>query len=376
MTTAIPEPGDLPNTPYLNRELPLPSPNRAYRRIRPWQTALIILAFALVTPFEIYLLILAVTLIHEFGHCVAGLMVGLEFDQMRVGPVEVDSYGRSKWVWNWGTIVGGHSLMLPKDKSALRVRLAGHIAGGPVANVLSGLLVLHLIPDSNSPLMGLAQVFVGGSLVVGLGNLIPFRKFGVSSDGMKLGLLMLNKGQRWIFLLNRQAAIKRGEVEDVLDPAFASKSDGSSDYVGANWVAYTAADGKGNYDLAANYLEACLAKCSTVTPDFREELILAAARFQATRRRNNDLAWQWFKSGNREKSKINRACTEALILYSEGKIDEALSKAHEGSNLVAQLPAGTMKNLQEKAWMQLRQVIENGAVTSVVVSDTRPSDVQ
>jgi hypothetical protein len=303
-------------------------------------------------------------------------MCGLEFDQMRVGPVEVDCYLRPKWVWNWGTLVGGHTLMLPKRKSALPVRLAVLVVGGPVANVVSALLVLHVIPDSNSPLVGLAQVFVGVSIAFGLGNLVPFRKSGVSSDGMKLGLLLFNKGQRWIFLLNRQAAIKRGEVENVLDPAFASKSDGSSDYVGANWVAYTIADGKGNYELAADHLEACLAKCSNVTPDFRDELILAAARFQATRRRNNDLAWQWFKSGNREKSKINRAWTEALIFYSEGEIDKALSKAHEGSNLVAQLPAGTMKNLQEKAEMQLRQFFEKGKVPSEGVSDIRLSDAQ
>lgn len=361
-----------PSTPYLNRELPLPGPNQAYRRIRVWQTALIVLAFALRTPFEVYLLILLVTLIHELGHCLAGLAVGLEFDQIRVGPLELGCNRRLKWDWNWGTIVGGHVVMLPKAKSALPVRLAAHIAGGPIANVACGLLVLHFIPSRNSHLVGLAQLFVAGSLIVGLGNLIPFRKHGFSSDGMKLGLLLLNKGQRWLFLLSTQAAIKRGEVdpEGVPVSIFGSQSKGSSDYVGANWVAYTVADEKGNYDQAAEYLEACLAKCSIVTPDFREELILAAARFQATRRRQNELAWQWLKSGNREKSKINRACTEALILFSEGKIDEALGKTDQGLKLVAQLPAGRMKTLQERAWTQLRQIIEKG------VTDTRPSDAQ
>lgn len=282
-------------TPYLDRQLPLPGPNWGYRRIRPWQTVLIIGIFLLGTPFEIYLLILAVTLVHELGHCLAGLLAGLEFDRIRVGPLELDGYKRLSWEWNRGTILGGHALMLPKGDSALPVRIAVYVAGGPIANVACGLMLLNMMPTQSAHFIGLAQLFVAGSFVVGIANLIPFRRYGFSSDGMKLVLLFLNKGERWIFLLSRQAAVKRGETipDEEVDSAFVGRSDGSADYVGANWVAYTVADGKGNYDQAAKYLEACLSKSSTVTPNFREELILAAARFQATRRRKNDLARQW-----------------------------------------------------------------------------------
>jgi hypothetical protein len=351
-------------TPYLDRELPLSAPNWSYRRIRPWQTALILGAFLFRTPFEIYLLVLAVTLVHELGHCLAGFMAGLELDRVRVGPLEFDSYKRLNWEWNRGTIVGGHALMLPKSKSALRVRFAGFVAGGPVANIACGFIVLQMMPASNAHFMGLAQLFVAGSFVVGIGNLIPFRRYGVSSDGMKLLLLFLDKGQRWIFLLSRQAAVRRGESirEEEVDPVFVGQSDGSSDYVGVNWVAYTLADGKGNYDQAATYLEACLTKCSTVTPDVREELILAAARFQATRRRKNDLARQWLNLGNKTKSRINRGSTEALILFSEGKIEDALATIDNISELVSQLPPGRMRILQEQATRQLREIVAQSAV--------------
>ena len=365
-------------TPYLDREFLLPDPSPYFRQIPLWQTVLILGVFAFGTPFEIYLLILFVTLIHEVGHCLGGLMAGLEFDCIRVGPAELDSYRRFHWEWRRSTLVGGHAVMLPKAHSALPVRLAAYIAGGPVANIVCGLLVLDLIPIRSAHLIGLAQLFVAGSFVVGVGNLVPFRRYGFSSDGMKLAMLLLNKGQRWIFLLCRQAAIKRGEFipEGEINPQFMVQADGSSDYVGANWVAYTIADGKGNYDQAARYLEACLAKSPTVAPEFRGELILAAARFQSLRRRRNDLARQWLRSGNRKKSRISRECTEALILFSEGRIEEALGKADETSKLVAQLPAGPMKNLQEKASMQLRQIIEEGAVDSESVTDTLPSDAQ
>jgi hypothetical protein len=227
------------------------------------------------------------------------------------------------------------------------------------------------MPVRNTHLIGLAQIFIAGSFVGGIGNLIPFRRYGVSSDGMKLLQLLSNDGQRWIFLLSRQAALRRGENirEDGVDPVFLAQSDGSSDYVGANWVAYTLEDGKGNYDQAAEYLEACLAKCSTVTPDAREELILAAARFQATRRRKNEIARQWLNSGNKTKSRINRGSTEALILFSEDKIKDALTTIDDVSELVSQLPPGRMKMLQEQAVQQLREIVAQSAIARQTAID-------
>lgn len=359
-------------TPYLDRELRLPDPSPYFRQIPPWQTVLILGVFALGTPFEIYLLILFVTLIHEVGHCLGGLVAGLEFDRIRVGPAELDSYRRLHWEWRRSTLLGGNALMLPKTDSALPVRLAAYIAGGPVANIVCGLLVFDHIPIRNAHLMGLAQLFVVGSFVVGVGNLVPFRRYGFSSDGMKLIMLLLNKGQRWTFLLGRHAAIRRGETipEAEIDPRFILESEGSHDYVGANWVAYTVANRKGNYNQAARHLEACLAKSASVPPEFREELILAAARFQATKRRRNDLARQWLDSSDGERSKINRAHTEALVLFSEGKIDEALTKADEEDGEVAQLPSGPLKTLHLQASRQLRGFIEKGSAAPTSAGET------
>lgn len=360
-STAVPfEPQPVASlTPYLDRQTPLPPPNWGYRPIPPWQTVLILSAFLLRTPFEMYLLILAGTLVHELGHCLAGLAAGLELDRIRVGPLELDPYKRLTWQWNRGTIMGGYALMLPRAKTAIRTRLAAYIAGGPIANVACGIATLHMMPTHPPHFVGLAQLFVAGSFIGGLGNLVPFRRYGVSSDGMKLLMLLLNRSERWIFLLSRHAAIRNGETnaKQEIDPALVGRSDGSSDYVGANWVAYTLSDGKGDYDQAAKYLEACLEKCHTVEPSFHRELILAAARFQATRRKKTGLAWQWLNSANREKSKISYAYTEGLILFSEGKVNEALAKADEVSDLVSHLPPGEIKTLQERAARQLREII-------------------
>ena len=224
------EPSGSP-TPYLDLELPLPAPNWAYRPIAPWQTALILAAFLLRTPFEVYLLILAVALVHELGHCLAGLAAGMKFDTIRVGPIAIDSYKRLNWEWNRGMIIGGDALMLPRTMTAARWAPGVFIAGGPAANVVSGLIALRLLPIGSPHFAGLAQLFVAGSFVVGLGNLVPFRRYGFGSDGMKLLLLFSKEGRRWIFLLNRRASVTRGEPtrEEEIEPIFTTHSNGSSD---------------------------------------------------------------------------------------------------------------------------------------------------
>ncbi len=310
--------GNLSPTPYLDRKLRLPRANPGYRRIRPWQTAVILAVFVLKTPLEIYLLVLAVIFFHEAGHSLAALLVGLQFDDIRVGPLGVDRYREVSWNWNWWPIMTGHAGMLPRGGSLLPLRLAVFIAAGPIVNAATGVLILRLMPKGDSALTGFVELFAAISFLVAFVNLIPLQRSGFSSDGMRLWMLMFTrKRERWIFLLERQAAIKRGEdvpeVQTEMIPT--AVADGTSDHVHANWVAYLAANGKGDYQLAAQHLETCLSMCSTATPDFREELILAAARFQAMIRKRADLAWEWLSTGNPNKSKTNRACTEAVILF-------------------------------------------------------------
>jgi hypothetical protein len=287
----------------------------------------------------------------------------MEFDGIRVGPVELDCHYKVGWRWNWKTFATGHAKSLPRNESFLPVRLTAEVIAGPLSNMMGGFVILRLYPDGDSLLFGLGQLFAIASLIIGFVNLIPLHYAGTPSDGMRLWMLLFTrKRKRWIFLLNREAAIKRGEdvpeVQTEMIPT--TVADGTSDHVHANWAAYLAANGKGNHQRAAQHLETCLSKCSTATPDFREELILAAARFQAMIRKRADLAWEWLGSGNPNKSRTNRACTEAVILFYEGKIEQALTKVDEGDGLVAQMPNSPLRTRQQKAWKDLRSLFERG----------------
>ena len=143
--------------------------------------------------------------------------------------------------------------MSPKGWTALPLRLAIYIVCGPMANVASGVFVLRLMPGGNSQLTGFVELFAAGSFVFAFVNLIPFQSSGSSSDGMRLWMLAFSKKRnRWVFLINRQAAIRRGEGAPEAEPGTIQTKvdDGSSDHVHANWAAYMAANGKRNYELA------------------------------------------------------------------------------------------------------------------------------
>jgi hypothetical protein len=343
-----------------------------------WQTAYIVALFVLGAPFILYCLLLAVIFIHEIGHLLAGLLVGIKFGSIRVGPLQINHHRRLAWKWAPATIATGWVDMLPEQGRRLRVRVFTEIAAGPIANILSAFLVLRIAPRGDSAAFVLSRIFVGGSFIVGLANLIPFRIEGVASDGMRLWMLCFSKRkrERWLALLNRRTAILRGELPETMQSAatLASIDDQTADYVNANWVAHTSALEIEDNDAAARYLEACLAASSLTSVEFREELMLAAARFQATRRSRIDVAQQWLLSGDPKIAKINRACTEAIVLYYDGQVDQALAKIDAGSLLVQQTPAGPLRDRQTEAWKQLQKIFEQSRKDLPIVSPEPPGN--
>ena len=72
--------------------------------------------------------------------------------------------------------------------------------------------------------------------------------------------------------------------------------------------------------------------------------------------RKNRTLLRRLNSGNPSKAKVNRACTEVIVLVSEGKIDQALAKVDEGEELVARMPTPP-PNSQENTWRELRALL-------------------
>jgi len=64
MSTVATEASTRANTPYLDRERPLPAPNRNYSKIKRWQIPLLLACFVVKTIAAFYTLLMLVILIH------------------------------------------------------------------------------------------------------------------------------------------------------------------------------------------------------------------------------------------------------------------------------------------------------------------------
>src|SRR5215472_1024477 len=104
MSTAAPEISTRANTPYLDRQRPLPAPNPSYSKIKRWQIPLLLACLVVKTITVFYTVWMLVVLIHELGHLVIGLIVQDAFQSIRVGVIEFDRFNKLRWEWKWRSL--------------------------------------------------------------------------------------------------------------------------------------------------------------------------------------------------------------------------------------------------------------------------------
>ena len=278
-------------TPYLDRELQLPRTNTGHTRLKWWQLVLFAACLFLEVFRIFYSLWILVIGIHELGHLVGGLIAGDRFDHIRIGPVRIARPLKITWLWTRGALFSGITLTLPPSKKRLPAKLFFSTLCGPVANLLSAFLVYKVVPDDGTMVTAIRQLFIGASTLAGFVNLIPMQHRGTMSDGMRLWILLFSKPrrERLIAIVSLVADVKQGKSIESLKGypvgKWSSANDGTAQHVISNWVAYWQAKGD---ELAGQHLEACLAASSTVNIDFRSELIIQAAQYQAARRNRLD----------------------------------------------------------------------------------------
>ena len=302
-------------TPYLDRLLPLPPTNAMYARITWWRVALLLLSLTVGVFRVLCVLWILQILIHELGHLIGGLLVGEQFNYIRVGPFQIDHSRKITWRWTLGEVLSGGTSTLPVARSALRWKFLTSIAAGPAANIISGWFVLKFMPQQPSLLAGFCQLFVGAAFLFGFVNLLPFGDHGRMLDGLRMWVLLFSKArrERMISLLCLVADVKQGKQVRSLDgyslDRWASVSDSAGEQVIANWAAYRGAK---DQESAGQYLDTCLAASSATTPDFRTELIMEAAQFQAVRRNRLDLAREWLAEDQSDKPRFTRFWAETI----------------------------------------------------------------
>lgn len=382
-------------TPVLDLESPLPSTRLGFWlrcRRALLQFLLILLSFPFIVLFVLgliklfgqsgievpvylflpFLVIAALPMIaiHELGHVIAGFIVGLRFKRVIIGPLQITTPTRGlKFSFYSDFGLDGLTGMALHRFGKLRSKLAIYVAGGPIANVVSGLIggaaVRYGIARSAFVVQAI-EIFVGASILIGLVNLAPFRlRSGVASDGVKLlWLTSKEKTRRWICMLALQtqqtAAARPKDLKSTWISSACAVHDNSPTELSTLWTAYVAAQDCGRADLAAARLESCLQLFAIAPPQFRGLLLTEAAIFQAWCQRSADKANAWCAKANEigGVDLLNAIRLEISMNWVRQSYDAALSAWQKGLDRIESLPASGARDLAKQGWLEWKDEMD------------------
>ncbi|HEY2392184.1 MAG TPA: M50 family metallopeptidase [Candidatus Angelobacter sp.] len=284
------------------------------------------LAIAALLPFSLF----AIIVIHEIGHLICGLSVGFRLIYIRFGPLRISPPLHFAFKREPKTGASGAAHMIPVKSENLRSRAILFVLGGPLANLLTAVIIFFLKLD------GPVVIFAVLSIVIGIGNLVPFRRLTTTSDGKRILMLLRNKeqGERWLSILQLVAELRSGVDPENLSPDFLAKAtavkDESPDTVAAYIFAYSSAWYGNNVDETAQLLETCLEYAQFSPPAMREVLKSSAAVFQARKKKHGDLAEGWLSELPEKTITPNlRLYGEAAIREAQGDLEGAVKKLDE-----------------------------------------------
>ncbi|HEU4983752.1 MAG TPA: M50 family metallopeptidase, partial [Acidobacteriaceae bacterium] len=146
---------------------------------------------------QLVLVDLAVVLLHELGHAITGLALGMKLRAFIVGPFQW-RISDGKWGFKFSPAgffsAGGATALVPTNPRQPPSEKVCMIAAGPFASVASGILALcaaFIAPGQPwEPAWLLLACFGVASVLVGVLNLIPFQTRTSYSDGAQIYQLL------------------------------------------------------------------------------------------------------------------------------------------------------------------------------------------
>jgi hypothetical protein len=306
--------------------------------------------------------------LHELGHLVGGMAVGMRPVSLTAGPLLL------RWTAD-GVRPGvnehwrpaGLARAIPGSTDRLPWRIGWMVAGGPLANLVTALVTsaalaaVFLAWQPTKPELRAFLHSPGGlvaflflvqipaqSLFQGLVNLLPLRSAGLYSDGARL--LMLWRGgeraDRWCAIWSLMAGYHVGRPAAEWDPALIDRAlrpaDGSVDELGAQSLAHSRAMELDDRDAAA----ATLARCVEIVekrPALRPALGCTAAVFEAWVNRDPAAARAWLAEARGVFApEHSRLLAESFVLAAEGRTVEARGSIERTREALRRLPAAEM----------------------------------
>lgn len=234
-------------------------------------------------------------ILHEAGHALAGLAVGMRIVALGIGRCRFERGGDGWRAWRGPSLagVGGFAALVPgPGRGGGAPAQAVYLLGGPLANLVAGAgaCVLAIALASTAPAWVAGAILGLGisGVLMGAINLVPFRTHGWRSDGMGLADLLLGRPDARL-LQRAQAAMAlsaagtraRDWPADVVpaESGLAAASVGAATMV--RQLRLARAVDAGDHMAASEAAHALVAGAGTLPATFRGQVALSMAAWAA-----------------------------------------------------------------------------------------------
>lgn len=282
----------------------------------------------------------AVILIHELGHLAGGLIRGMRFLLLIVGPLRLRrtvSGLKLDWFLS-GQTFGGLTAAMPDLQRPLRAQLLSLIVGGPLASVLLAAVALSLSTTVDGRAAAHLLVLGAMSAMIFVATALPMRAGGFQSDGMQC-IELLRGGpaveQRTLLMAVYAQSLAGVRPRDrdpaPLERALQLRGNEPMRDTGAALMAYQAALDRCDLKAAGEWID-CVADGHDAYPAmFRQALANEIAFFSARYRHDIDTATAWSaRARGGAVEPASRALTEAAIALGRGDATVALQAIQRG----------------------------------------------
>lgn len=304
-------------------------------------------------------LILVVLGVHEIGHLLGGMVRGMRFLLLIVGPFQwrASANGlRFQWVRNLG-LMGGLAATVPTRLGpGLQQQLATMIAGGPMASLLLAGGAVALMTAADGRVAAYAGFIALASTGIFLVTAIPLRTGGFMSDGLQLVDLLRggrSVAERSLLLqLTAQslAGVRPREWESTAVENLAALDSLEPMRRIAGWVLllYRAMDCRESTRIA--HYRVLLAEHVEAFPDgFRQSIHVELALLAALDGDAPTAQLQLSKANGGVVDRSRRHLAQAALARLEGRADDAArERALAGKHLHGALDAGLARLTEEQ----------------------------
>jgi hypothetical protein len=252
----------------------------------------------------------AIILVHELGHVAGGQLAGFSFRMLAAGPLRIARIrGRLRFGLNLNPgMMAGYAVSVPRSVDGLRAGMLRAVVAGPAASLGVGLVgfvaATLMTPDSGleAVVRALAGLFGSGSMLVGVGTLVPFGLSGAApSDGVRLVRLARHDAasRRDLALLSLSAqSIDGKRPRDWPEQLVANCRELDDSTVQshlAHMMAFQAAWDEGSVDTAALLLAGLLRHAGNLPAELKQDLVSDTALFAQIGSRNPGQARAWWR---------------------------------------------------------------------------------